>query len=70
MAGSVALYCVANGKIKQEGFFKNRWIQPAAGEAGGSLGAAFATWPIYLKKKSTSTSLCNVWRLAWTIIYK
>lgn len=40
MAGGVALNCVANGKIKNSGLFKNLWIQPAAGDAGGSLGAA------------------------------
>ena len=41
MAGGVALNCVANGKILKENIFKNIWIQPAAGDAGGSLGAAF-----------------------------
>lgn len=40
MAGGVALNCVANGKIKNSGIFKNIWIQPAAGDAGGSLGCA------------------------------
>ncbi len=40
MAGGVALNCVANGKIKNSGIFKNLWIQPAAGDAGGSLGCA------------------------------
>lgn len=40
MAGGVALNCVANGKIKNSGIFSNIWIQPAAGDAGGSLGAA------------------------------
>lgn len=40
LAGGVALNCVANGKIKNSGIFKNIWIQPAAGDAGGSLGAA------------------------------
>ncbi len=40
MAGGVALNCVANGKIQRSGIFKNIWIQPAAGDAGGSLGAA------------------------------
>ena len=42
MAGGVALNCVANGKILKEKIFKNIWIQPAAGDAGGSLGAALA----------------------------
>ncbi len=40
MAGGVALNCVANGKILKEGLFKNIWVQPAAGDAGGALGAA------------------------------
>ena len=44
MAGGVALNCVANGKILQEKIFENIWIQPAAGDAGGSLGAALALW--------------------------
>ncbi len=42
MAGGVALNCVVNGKILKEGLFKNIWIQPAAGDAGGALGAAQA----------------------------
>lgn len=45
LAGGVALNCVANGKLKKSGIFKNIWIQPAAGDAGGSLGAAlYATY--------------------------
>lgn len=44
LAGGVALNCVANGKILKEKIFKNIWIQPAAGDAGGSLGAALAIW--------------------------
>ena len=44
LAGGVALNCVANGKILQEKIFDNIWIQPAAGDAGGSLGAALAFW--------------------------
>ena len=44
LAGGVALNCVANGKILKEKIFKNIWIQPAAGDAGGSLGAALAYW--------------------------
>jgi carbamoyltransferase len=44
MAGGVALNCVANGKILRDGAFKDIWIQPAAGDAGGALGAALATW--------------------------
>ncbi len=44
LAGGVALNCVANGKILEEKIFENIWIQPAAGDAGGSLGAALALW--------------------------
>ncbi len=44
LAGGVALNCVANGKLLEENIFDNIWIQPAAGDAGGSLGAALAFW--------------------------
>jgi carbamoyltransferase len=44
LAGGVALNCVANGKLLREGPFENIWIQPAAGDAGGSLGAAQFVW--------------------------
>ena len=44
MAGGVALNCVANGKILKKNIFDNIWFQPAAGDAGGSLGAALAFW--------------------------
>ena len=44
LAGGVALNCVANGKISKNKIFENIWIQPAAGDAGGSLGAALAFW--------------------------
>ena len=50
LAGGVALNCVANGKIQKEKIFKNIWIQPAAGDAGGSLGAALAYWHHELDK--------------------
>lgn len=50
MAGGVALNCVGNGKLLREGPFKNIWIQPAAGDAGGALGAALCTWYGYLDK--------------------
>ena len=50
LAGGVALNCVANGKILNEKIFKNIWIQPAAGDAGGSLGAALAYWYHELQK--------------------
>ena len=50
LAGGVALNCVANGKILKEKIFKNIWIQPAAGDAGGSLGACLAYWHLELDK--------------------
>jgi carbamoyltransferase len=46
MAGGVALNCVANGKLLRAGTFEDLWIQPAAGDAGGALGAAYAVWHI------------------------
>ncbi|MDD3557640.1 MAG: carbamoyltransferase [Melioribacteraceae bacterium] len=48
LAGGVALNCVANGKILRENIFKDIWIQPAAGDAGGALGAALYVWYQYL----------------------
>ena len=51
LAGGVALNCVANGKILQEKIFDNIWIQPAAGDAGGSLGAALAFWYLECSSK-------------------
>jgi len=48
LAGGVALNCVANGKILEEKIFDNVWVQPAAGDAGGSLGAALAYWHLEL----------------------
>jgi carbamoyltransferase len=44
MAGGVALNCVANGKLLREGVYRDIWIQPAAGDAGGAVGAALAVW--------------------------
>jgi carbamoyltransferase len=44
LAGGVALNCVANGKILRDGAFKDIWVQPAAGDAGGALGAAYGAW--------------------------
>ena len=48
LAGGVALNCVANGKLLNEGIFDNIWIQPAAGDAGGSIGAALAAYHLML----------------------
>jgi carbamoyltransferase len=50
LAGGVALNCVANGRILRERIFKDIWIQPAAGDAGGALGAAMAVWHQYYNK--------------------
>ncbi len=49
LAGGVALNCVANGRLLREGPFKDIWIQPAAGDAGGAIGAALAIWHEYLE---------------------
>ena len=50
LAGGVALNCVANGKLRKSGLFDRIWIQPASGDAGGALGAAYAWWHIGLDK--------------------
>jgi carbamoyltransferase len=50
LAGGVALNCVANGKILRDGAFDQIWIQPAAGDAGGAIGAALAAWHLELGK--------------------
>ena len=55
LAGGVALNCVGNGRILREGPFKNIWIQPAAGDAGGALGAALTAWH-RLEEKPRSTN--------------
>jgi carbamoyltransferase len=51
LAGGVALNCVANGKILRDGAFKNIWVQPAAGDAGGAVGAALTVWHQTLGKE-------------------
>lgn len=53
LAGGVALNCVANGRLLREGPFKDIWIQPAAGDAGGALGAALSTWYEYQENTRT-----------------
>jgi carbamoyltransferase len=50
LAGGVALNCVANGKVLRDGAFDNIWVQPAAGDAGGALGAALAAYHLYQDK--------------------
>ena len=57
MAGGVALNCVANGKLIREGIFKNIWIQPASGDAGGALGAALAAEYIYGQTKRNADGI-------------
>src|SRR5215216_4223454 len=53
LAGGVALNCVANGKLLRDGAFKNIWVQPAAGDAGGAVGAALAVWHQFLGRERT-----------------
>lgn len=55
LAGGVALNCVANGKVLREGIFDNIWVQPAAGDAGGALGAALAGYHIHKSQPRTVT---------------
>ncbi len=55
LAGGVALNCVANGRLLREGPFTDIWVQPAAGDAGGALGAALSVWHEYLVQPRT----CN-----------
>ena len=62
MAGGVALNCVANGRLLREGPFKDIWIQPASGDAGGSLGAALSGWYEYLdnpREVNPGDSMCG-----------
>ncbi|MEI6154674.1 MAG: carbamoyltransferase, partial [Deltaproteobacteria bacterium] len=54
LAGGVALNCVANGRLLREGLFDDMWIQPAAGDAGGALGAAYCAYYIYYDKPRTA----------------
>ncbi len=57
LAGGVALNCVGNGRVLREGLFKGLWIQPAAGDAGGALGAALSVWHQYADKPRTVDNL-------------
>lgn len=54
LAGGVALNCVGNGRILREGPFKNLWIQPASGDAGGAVGAALAAWHQFMENPRES----------------
>ena len=59
MAGGVALNCVANGRLLREGPFEEIWIQPAAGDAGGALGAALSVWYQHLDKPRRVSEVCK-----------
>ncbi len=59
LAGGVALNCVANGKILRENIFDDIWIQPAAGDAGGALGAALFVWHQYLNNERTADGVSD-----------
>lgn len=59
LAGGVALNCVANGKLLKEGIFDNIWIQPAAGDAGGAVGAALAAYYLHFQKPRQVTTLLD-----------
>jgi len=56
LAGGVALNCVANGILLREKIFDNIWIQPAAGDAGGALGAALSTWYLHHNKERVTST--------------
>ena len=56
LAGGVALNCVANGVLLREKIFDKIWIQPAAGDAGGALGAALSIWHLHYKKERKLTT--------------
>jgi carbamoyltransferase len=59
LAGGVALNCVGNGRILREGPFRGLWIQPAAGDAGGALGAALSAWYQHENKPRTADNLTD-----------
>jgi carbamoyltransferase len=54
LAGGVALNCVCNGELQRKGAFKKIWVQPAAGDAGGAIGAAYTAWHHYLQEPRTT----------------
>jgi len=59
LAGGVALNCVGNGRILREGPFEHVWVQPAAGDAGGALGAALSVWYQYLGQGRDVSEVCR-----------
>ena len=62
LAGGVALNCVANGRVLREVPFRDVWIQPAAGDAGGALGIALAIWHRYLDQPRVSAETAGTWQ--------
>ena len=62
MAGGVALNCVANGRLREAGIFDDLWIQPAAGDAGGAVGAALSVWHRHLGMPRESAEKRGTWR--------
>ncbi len=62
LAGGVALNCVGNGRLLREGPFENIWIQPASGDAGGALGAAYFGWHQYLGKPRAANGIADSMR--------
>ncbi len=65
LAGGVALNCVANGILSREKIFDSIWIQPAAGDAGGALGAALSTWYLHHNKERISSTERDVMKGAY-----
>jgi len=65
LAGGVALNCVANGILLREKIFDNIWIQPAAGDAGSSLGAALSTWYLHHNKERIASTQCDAMKGAY-----
>jgi carbamoyltransferase len=64
LAGGVALNCVGNGRLLREGPFEHIWIQPAAGDAGGSVGVALGLWHRHLGNPRTSPEAAGTWERA------
>jgi carbamoyltransferase len=62
LAGGVALNCVANGKVLRDGHFERLWIQPAAGDAGGALGAALAAYHLHVKAPRPPLNMMDAMR--------
>lgn len=65
MAGGVALNCVANGKLYREKIFKNIWIQPAAGDAGGAVGAAMYYYFQHCNNRRTVNGICDRQKMSY-----